>query len=245
VTDTIVRPAPAPPHSPGLLARLAGVVFSPRATYEAVAARPRILGALLTVMLVAGLTTFTFLSTEVGQNAILDEQLTQMENFGFKPSDAQITMLEERAGSSRYFALAGQAVVIPVITLLAAGLGLTVFNAGFGGNATFKQVYAIVAHSWFLPMLQTVFVLPLNFLTGSMASSTSLAVFLPMLDKTGFLARFLGQLDLFRIWWVVSLAIGFAVLYKRRTAPIAWSFLAAYGVIALAIAGIMTALSGA
>jgi len=245
VTDTIVRPSPAPLPSPGLAARLAGVIFSPRATYEAVAARPRVLGALLTVMLVAGAATFTFLSTEVGQNVILDEQLTQMENFGFKPSDAQITMMEERAGSSRYFALAGQAVVIPVITLLAAGLGLTVFNAGLGGNATFKQVYAVVVHSWFLPMLQTVFVLPLNYLTKSMTGSTSLAVFLPMLDKTSFVARFLGQIDLFRIWWVVSLAIGFAALYKRKTAPIAWWFLGAYGVVALAIAAITTALSGA
>jgi len=245
VTDTFDRPASASVHSPGLLARLAGVVFSPYATYQQVAARPRILGALLTVLIVAGIATFTFLSTEVGQNAILDEQLAQMENFGFKPTEAQITLLEERAGYSRYFALAGSAVVIPVGMLVLAGLGLTVFNAGLGGNATFRQVFAVVAHSWFLPMLQTVFVLPLNYATGSMAGSTSLAVFLPMLDKSSFIARFLGQVDLFRIWWVVSLAIGFAALYKRKTSPIAWWFLAAYGVIALAVAGIMTAFSGA
>jgi hypothetical protein len=245
VTDTIVRPSPAPVHSHGLPWRLAGIVFSPRATYEEIAARPRILGAVLTVLLVAGLATFTFLSTEVGQNAILDEQLAQMENFGFKPTDAQITLLEQRAGYSRYFAVAGQAVVIPLTMLLVAGVGLAVFNGGFGGNATFKQVYAVVAHSWFLPMLQTLFVLPLNYATGSMAGSTSLAVFLPMLDKSSFAARFLAQADLFRLWWAVNLAIGFAALYKRKTSPIAWWFLAAYGVVALAIAGIMTALSGA
>jgi uncharacterized membrane protein (DUF2068 family) len=235
----------APAHSPSLPARLLGVVLSPRATYEEIAARPRILGVLLTVLLVAGAATFTFLSTEVGQNAILDEQLAQMENFGFKPTDAQITVLEQRAGYSRYFALAGQAVVIPLAMLLASGLGLAIFNAGLGGNATFKQVYAVIAHSWFLPTLQTVFVLPLNYATGSMAGSTSLAVFLPMLDKSGFAGRLLGQIDLFRIWWVVSLAIGFAALYKRKTAPIAWWFLGAYGVVALAIAAITTALSGA
>jgi hypothetical protein len=245
VTDTIVRPSSAAEHSPGLPARLAGVIFSPRATYAAIAARPLILGALLTVLLVTGAAIFTFLSTEVGQNAILDEQLVQMERFGFKPTDQQITMLEQRAGSSRYFALGGQVVVIPMMMLVVTGLGLVIFNAVLGGNATFKQVYAVVAHSWVLPMLQTVFVLPLNYVTGSMAGTTSLAVFLPMLEPSSFAARFLGQVDLFRIWWVVSLAIGFAALYKKRTSPIAWGFLAAYAVVALAIAGIMTALSGA
>jgi uncharacterized membrane protein (DUF2068 family) len=241
----MVRPSPAPVPSHGLLARLAGVIVSPRATYEAIAARPRILGALLTVLLVSGLATFTFLSTEVGQNALFDEQLAQMENFGFKPSEAQITMMEQRAEYSRYFALAGQLVVIPVGMLVVAAIGLAIFNAGLGGNATFKQVYAVIAHSWFLPMLQVVFVLPLNYATGSMAGSTSLAVFLPMLDKASFAARLLGQIDLFRIWWAVSLAIGFAALYKRKTSPIAWGFLAVYGVIALTMAGIMTARSGA
>jgi hypothetical protein len=245
VTDTIVRPSSAPEHSPGLAARLVGVIFSPHATYEAIAARPRILGALLTVLLVGSAATFTFLSTEVGQNAILDEQFVQMERFGFKPSEQQITMFEERAGSSRYFAVGGQVVVIPLMMLVASGLGLVIFNAVLGGNGTFKQVYAVVAHSWVLPMLQTVFVLPLNYATESMASTTSLAVFLPMLEPSSFAVRFLGQIDLFRIWWAVSLAIGFAALYKRRTSPIAWGFLAAYVVIALAIAGIMTALSGA
>lgn len=70
-------------------------------------------------------------------------------------------------------------------------------------------------------------------------------MFLPMLDASSFAARLLGQIDLFRIWWVVSLAIGCGVLYKRRTAPIAWSFLAAYAAIAIGIASVMSVLSGA
>jgi hypothetical protein len=55
----------------------------------------------------------------------------------------------------------------------------------------------------------------------------------------------MGSIDLFRIWWIVSLAIGFGVLYKRRTGPIAVSLLAVYIIIVLVIAGVRTALSGA
>jgi hypothetical protein len=245
LTDTIVRPSPAPAPPRGLAARLAGVVFSPRATYADVAARPRGRGALITVIVIASAATFTFLSTEVGQSAVLDQQLTAMESFGFHPTDAQMEMIEARAPMSRYFAVGGQAVAIPLITLVVAGLLLAIFNAVLGGNATFKQIYAVVVHSWCVLMLQTVFVLPLNYATGSMAGSTSLAVFLPMLDASSFAARLLGQFDLFRIWWVVNLAIGCGVLYKRRTAPIAWSFLAVYAAIALGIASVMSVLSGA
>ena len=60
-----------------------------------------------------------------------------------------------------------------------------------------------------------------------------------------FAARLLGSIDLFLIWWIVSLAIGLGVLYKRRTAPIATGFLVVYGAIALTIAAVKTVLAGA
>jgi hypothetical protein len=231
-------------RSRGVLGRAIGVVFSPRATYADVAAHPRAFGALVAVVAVSAIATFTFLSTEVGRNAALDQQLSAMESFGIHPSAEQLQQIEERTASSKYFAIAALAVVIPGFSLMVAGLGIAVFNAALGGTATFKQVYAIVVHSWFVPALQTVFVLPLNYARESMSSSTSLAIFLPMLDDASFLGRLLGSIDLFRIWWIVSLAIGFGVLYKRRTGPIAGTLLAIYVVIALAVAGVMTSRSG-
>ena len=36
------------------------------------------------------------------------------------------------------------------------------------------------------------------------------------------------MIDLFLVWWVVVLAIGLAVLYRRRTGPVALSLLGAY-----------------
>ena len=41
------------------------------------------------------------------------------------------------------------------------------------------------------------------------------------------------------------LSIGLAVLYKRRTAPIATTFLLVYGAIALTIAAVRSVLAGA
>ena len=124
-------------------------------------------------------------------------------------------------------------------------MATAVVNAVLGGEATFKQAYAIVVHSGFIGALQTLFVMPLNYVRESMSSATSLLAFLPMIDEKSFFGMLCGSIDFFRIWSTLSLAIGLAVLYKRRTAPIAWSLLAVYGIIILAIAGVRAALSGA
>ena len=246
MTDTTAPHWSAPAAPRGLIGRAIGVIFSPRATYAAVAARPRSLGALALVILITCVATFAFLSTEVGQNAALDQQLTTMESFGRHPTAEQVQQMEAWAPISKYLAVLSQLVAIPLVTLLLAALALAVFNALLGGEATFKQVFAIVTHSWFITVLQTIFVLPLNYVRESMSSTTtSLAVFFPMLDDATFLARLLGSIDLFRIWWIVSLAIGFGVLFRRKTGPIAVTMLALYGLIAVTLAGIMTALSGA
>jgi nucleoside recognition membrane protein YjiH len=46
------------------------------------------------------------------------------------------------------------------------------------------------------------------------------------------------------IWWMLSLAIGLGVLYRKRTGPIATTMLAVYAVIGVIIAAIKTASTG-
>jgi hypothetical protein len=68
---------------------------------------------------------------------------------------------------------------------------------------------------------------------------------LPMLPEDSFAAHFFSALDVFLIWYVIVLAIGLAVLYRRRSQPIAISLLAVYGVIAVAIALLKSRVGGA
>ena len=42
-----------------------------------------------------------------------------------------------------------------------------------------------------------------------------------MLDEASPVARFLGVVDLFVVWWIVVLAIGMSVLYRRPTRSLA------------------------
>jgi len=52
------------------------------------------------------------------------------------------------------------------------------------------------------------------------------------------------MIDLFIIWWLIALAIGLGVLYKRRTAPIAVSLLGVYVFIVAIIAAVMRLSAG-
>jgi hypothetical protein len=243
MTETAASIPAAPEAHKGLLARVIGVFVSPRATYADVAARPRWFGvlALSTIVIAGGL--FALLSTEVGKQAAFDQQTQIIESFGVKLNDEAYQRMEAGIERARYTTSISQFIAIPLVLLIFSGILLGVFNAILGGDARFKQVFAILAHSSVIGALQTVFAMPLDYLRETMTSPTSLGVFVPFLEENSFLARLLGMMDLFQIWGTLSIAIGLGVLYKRRTGPIATGLFTVYVVIIVVIAAIRSALS--
>lgn len=197
----------------------------------------------LIVLVLAG-ATFAFLSTEVGRQATLDQQVSTMESLGITVSDEMYARLEEGLPRARSMAAISQLVVLPLFYLIVSGILYAVFSAGLGGEATFKQVFAVVVHSGAVSVVQQAFTLPLNYVRESLSSPTNLAALLPMVPDGTFLAYVLGVIDLFVIWWILVGAIGLAVLYRRRTAPVVVSLLVVYGAIAVVVALVRTWIGG-
>ena len=243
MTEITPSAAPADAAPKGLFSRIAGVFFSPRATFADVAARPRWFGALAVGSVVVIIALFALFRTEVGQQAWIDQQVRQSESFGRTIPDQQYQGMERIAPYIGYIVVCAYVIFIPIIVAIISGILLGVFNALLGGDASFKQVFAVVAHAGLITTLQTVFAMPLDYMRQTLSSPTNLGVFVPFLDETTFVARVLGTIDLFQIWWLVTLSIGLGVLYKRRTGPIATSLLIVYAVIILAIAAVRYALS--
>ena len=115
---------------------------------------------------------------------------------------------------------------------MVAGILVGVFNVVLGGEAAFVQVFAVVVGSGVVLALRGLFSAPLDYARETLSSPTSLNAVLPFFEDNTFGARLLGSIDLFVVWWMVSLAIGMGVLYKRRTTPIATTLLAVYVAIA-------------
>ena len=227
-----------------LPARLAGVIFSPTATFKSIVAHPKWLGAFLVVLLALSGGQFAFLSTKVGQDAMLDQQIKQAEAWGGSVTQQQEEQQEKMLPYMRYIVGGATLVFGTVMTFVFAGILYAVFTALMGGEATYKQVLAVSTHAGAVQLLQLAFSLPLNYVRESMSSATNLGVFVPFLDETSVIARFLGIIDLFLIWWLIVLAIGIAVLYRRKAGAIFASFMGVYVAIAAIVAIVMRAIAG-
>ncbi len=180
-----------------VFARFVGVITSPKATFQSVVAHPRVLGILAIICVISAISLGWFFSTQVGQDAWLNSMI---DRGGAQMTDQQIAAMEKMAPMVGYFAI-GQALIgVPIFMVLIAGLLYAIFNAAMGGTATFKQVFAVVVHAWVIPAVSALFTLPLAYAKGTLTSSTSLAVLLPMIDDSSFLGKFLGAIDFFLIW---------------------------------------------
>jgi Yip1-like protein len=215
-----------------LPSRFIGIITAPRATYDSVVAHPKWLGMLALVAVLMALIVGGFLETKVGQEAWLDAAST-----GGHVTDQQYQTMEKVAPIVGYITMVSFLVFVPLVLAALSGLLFAVFNAALGGEASFKQVFAVVVHTGPIALLGQLFTIPLNYVRGTMTSATNLGVFTQsILAEGSFGARFLGAIDLFVIWQVIVLSIGLAVLYRRRTQPIATSLLVLYVVIAMIVA---------
>ncbi len=228
----------------GLSARLVGIIASPRETFAAVIADPRWLGTAFLTTVVAAICTVGFLVTDVGRLAVLDQQVRQIESLGVTVTDQMYVRIELAQRYVPYLAAGNILLGWPVRWVLLSGIVAAVFSAGLGAEATFRQLFAVVVHSWAVFALQAVFVAPLNYVRESIGGATSLGVFFPMLGEGGFPARLLGSIDLFAAWWIVVLSIGLGVLYRKRARSIAVWLFGLYATGALILAAIQTIRGG-
>lgn len=229
-TDTL-----DPTPYPGLLARFIGVITSPGETFKHVVRTPKVSGMLfltsLLIALAAGLPQFT----ERGRAAALEQQVQMMEGMGVTVSDEmyQQMALRSQSNTAGYIATVSTFVTMPFGAVIFTAIFWAVFNTVLGGTASFKHVMAVVVHSWAITSLGAVVAAPIMYARGQMSTSiANLGALVPMAEDS-FIARFLGMIDLFQVWWCVVLAIGLAALYKRTTAGVATGLFAVYFLIAL------------
>ena len=230
----------AVPAPKSLLARFVGIITSPRATFEAVVAHPRWLGMLVLTTVIMAVCTTLPMTTEAGKDAALEQQVKTMESMGFKVNDEMYAQLQKRMAIAPYTTAGSIVVMSPIFAVILSAILFAIFNAAMGGTASFKQVFAVWVHASAISALGQLFTGPFNYFRGAMTSATNLAVLLPMLPDGSFAGKLAGMIDLFAIWWVVVLAMGLAVLYRRKTQSIAIAFFSVYAVIALGVAAFMS-----
>jgi hypothetical protein len=222
--------------------RIVGTVIRPRRTLRDIVANPTWGRPALVLALLTALAGAALMSTETGRLALVDQWERTGLAFGGRIDDAEYTTLRwwgERAGVA--YGVGSALVRGPVLSLaVAVGLYLALrANAtpqtGLGAGPSFQSVLAVVVHASAVLALRDLLAAPATYVRESMTSVGTLSLWLPAGDVTSPAARLLGTLDLLVVWWLVVLAIGIGVLYRRPSRPLAVTFVGLYVGVALVL----------
>ena len=241
-----------------LAAQMWGMVRRPRATFAAILPSRPWAAVLLATATITFLCSAGFLRTDVGQQALVDQWERTATAFGQTVDDESYARMEARAadGGIGLLYAAGTALAYgPLLAFAVAGVLFLVMRRGAdplaspkprrgeGGGPRFIELLTIASYSTVIFALRQVIATPIYYVQESIASPTTLVRLFGSLDEASPVARFLGVIDLFVVWWIVVLAIGVSVLSRRPTRRLALAFTGAYVVLAL-LAALAMAVSG-
>ncbi|HKJ67369.1 MAG TPA: YIP1 family protein [bacterium] len=121
-----------------------------------------------------------------------------------------------------FWSFGGVTVRLALSLLILAGLYYFAGNTILGGEAAFPQLLAVVALPQMVTVIQSVYNTVIMHLTGNAEVPSSLAVVLPYGAADVFrqeryqqaLFTILSQIDLFTVWRLVLVTIGFGAIYQ-------------------------------
>jgi hypothetical protein len=216
---------PAPPSEgtpkPDSFQRIVGVLMAPNETFASIARQPDWVVPLV-IILVVSLLTGVLIAQHVNFNDLAREAMEMNPRTAQLPSDRVDTMVRFTAGMMKVSAYASPFLSI-VILLVVAGAMLLTFRM-FGGEGNFKQAFSATTYGWYPRLIKGI-------LGGAVIlSRKSISIFdlqNPLLSNLGFLFdpksnplpyALASSVDLFTIWSVVLLLIGFSALSRLSRA---------------------------
>jgi hypothetical protein len=208
-----------------------------------VAGAPSWLGVLALTWLLSAGASAVVLETSVGRFALLDWLERAAGAFGWNVDDSRYAVMGAMSEHGSLYAVASTLAAGPLLAIGLSGLLFLALRPSASATVTYQQVLAVVAHAGVVLALRQVVAAPLTYARETLASPLTLRPLFSGLDESSLPARLSSAIDLFVVWWIIVLAIGMSVLYRRSARPLAVMFLSAYIAIA-AILVVAMALAG-
>jgi hypothetical protein len=245
--ESIPETEPIAPNN--FFSRLGGIYFSPGSTFKEIGGSPRVLAPIIAIIVISLLAGY-YLTKKVDIQSMFENQM-QMQ-----ASRVQLTPEQEELQAQRMSMIAKAIGVMLPIGMVFQGLALPLIVAAvfklistlMGAENKFKGVFTVTIYSMLAVSIVSyaLLVLIISFkdtsdltLTnmGSVVSSNLGAVLTGMLGKDAlpiFVAKLAAYIDVFVIWQIALLAIGYsAVSRKLKTSTVAIWLSSLYGVIAV------------
>lgn len=243
MTAEPIVPPPAPPGppsaadpKPSAFQRIGGVLFSPGETFESIARRPDWVVPFVIILALA-LIGGIVLGTRLDFQSLAREAMEANPKSADMPADAMETTVRVMAASMKIGSF-----LAPVLTaagiLLTAGVLLLSFRL-FGGEGTFKQAFAVTNYAWMPRAIKGILGL---IVIVSRESVDIITLQNPVMSNLGFLLSpkdhplgfaLASSLDVFSIWSLILLIIGFSKVSRQSTSKSASIVIALWVVVTL------------
>jgi hypothetical protein len=221
--------APVEPEKPGgFFQNLIDVYFSPREAFTRIVRKPAFVIPLVAYIVLV----LAFTGIWMSKVDAREFSKTQLEESGYWdriPAEQRETIIEQSAGRMRIFGWLGPVVFIPLMLVVTAAALMFVFRFFYASEATFKQAMAVVSWVFFaVAQLTTPLLLLVLQLKGdwnidpNSAIQANLGLLLDKSEAAKPLWALFTSIDVFSLWMIFLLAVGFGVASRKTTGSALW-----------------------
>jgi hypothetical protein len=232
--DALATPAPDPGPTPNAVQRIIGVIFSPDVTMASIAKRPDWVLPLV-LLLIMSLAAGIIIAPRVDFAAPAREAMEQNKNATPEQIEKAVKITTAMGKVFSYLS-----PVLSLIGLLAiAGVLLLAFRL-FGGEGDFKQAFSVTCYASIPTIIKSVITLIVILVRGTLIPAQELATLVR--TNLGFLADYkanpmafalYSSFDLFSVWFLFLIIIGFAYLSRLSKAKSAGIIISLWFVVLL------------
>src|SRR5258706_7198743 len=217
--DALASPAPDSGPKPNSFQRIIGVLFSPDTTMASIAKRPDWVLPLV-LLLITSLAAGIIIAPRVDFASAARESMEQNKNMSPEQIDKAMRITTSIGKVLTYLA-----PLLSLIGLLViAGVLLLIFRL-FGGQGDFKQAFSVTCYASVPSIIKSVITLIVMVTRGGIIPAQQMATLVR--TNLGFLADYktnpmafalYSSFDIFSIWFLALLIIGFAYVSRLSKA---------------------------
>ena len=219
-TPVVASGAPEAPGPINHFGRIFGVLFSPGKTFAEIAARPSWMVPLAVFMALSIVASVLFVQ-RMDWREVVRQQIDKNPRSAQMTAEQKEQNVEAGAKIAPVFGYVGGLLAPPLILIVMCLVFWGAYSLLAGVNPGFQTSFAISAHSFMTSLVSTpifllvLFLKPRGTIDIDNPVATNLAAFLPD-ESAKWLVTLGKQFDVFTIWTLVLIALGFAAVNPKK-----------------------------